>query len=63
MRTIRRPSRGQVARAMRAWRTFARPPDPEKETPAGEAGAEGTQQEERPDIAGPTPPILSKSGR
>lgn len=64
MRTIRRPSRAQVARAMRAWRTFAAPPERGKTNPlelAGGEGAEGTTQGERSEDAGRHLSILSGS--
>jgi hypothetical protein len=60
MPTIRRPNRSQVRAALGAWSTFARPPDPENESPRGEPGAEGeTEEINASKDAGPRAPILS----
>lgn len=45
MRTIRRPSRAQVRRALDAWRLLARPPDTGKTNPFGVASGEGAEGE------------------
>lgn len=62
MRTVRKPSRRQVRRALDAWATFTRPPDPENGTapPVGVDGAEGTAgRSEHPDDADAASEFLS----